>query len=160
MLEQVKMPSLGATMEEGTIIAWKVNEGDIIKAGDVLVELESDKTNYDFESPCSGVVRKIIANDGDTIPVEQLIAIIGDPDDHIPSDWLKEPQAVKTQLLPERQQAISEPKSTPQSVREQGVKISPKARKLAENLGIDISKITGTGPSGRIESSDIEKATQ
>lgn len=89
MLEQIKMPSLGATMEEGNIIAWKVKEGDEIKTGDVLVELETDKVTYNFESPFGGTLRKILAKEGEDIPVQQTIAIIGDPDEDIPDDWLK-----------------------------------------------------------------------
>jgi len=88
MLEQIKMPSLGATMEEGTILAWKVKEGDAVKTGDVLAEIESDKSTYDFESPCAGVVRKILVKDDETVPIKQAIAIIGDTDEEIPADWL------------------------------------------------------------------------
>ena len=163
MLEKVNMPSMGATMEEGTIIAWLVHEGDNVKQGDILLEIETDKSTFDFESPCSGVVRKIIAKEGDVVPVQELVAIIGDADEEIPADWLKKATPVDDsapvvkQATSTADQAVDMASSAAKMGR---VKISPKARKLAVNLGVDIAAITGTGPGGRIESLDITKAAQ
>ena len=106
MLEQIKMPSMGATMEEGTIIGWKVKEGSQVKTGDILLELESDKSTFDFESPCDGVVRKIIANEGDVVPVQQTIAIIGDTGDEIPADWLKQGVCEETQISEQKPKSV------------------------------------------------------
>lgn len=156
MLEQIKMPALGATMEEGVIIAWKVKEGDEVAKGDIILELESDKSTFDFESPCAGVVRKIFAGDGDTVPVQQMIAIIGDVNEQIPDGWLQEKDC-EGQIQPSQQSESAEQKGSVTQGKSRGVKISPRARKLADKLGVDIAKVRGSGPGGRIESSDIEK---
>ena len=160
MLHRISMPSLSATMEEGTIISWRVREGDPVNAGDILLELESDKSTFEFESPCSGVVRRILAGEGQTVPVQRTIAIVGGPDEEIPEEWLGEddeeieeaassiPGADSVKSFPERPAGKSR------------LKISPKARKLAEKLNVDFAKVKGTGPGGRIESGDIEKAAK
>lgn len=161
MLHKILMPSLGATMEEGTILAWKVKESDTVNKGDILLELESDKSTYDFESPCAGIVRKIIVQADQTVPIQQLIAIIGDADEQIPADWLRacDKTAAAKQAEPTTSPAASTPEAAniPAPTKNRGVKISPRARKLAEKFGLDITTITGSGPGGRIESSDIER---
>ncbi|MFH1616795.1 MAG: biotin/lipoyl-containing protein [Planctomycetota bacterium] len=157
MLKQIKMPSLDATMEKGTIIAWKVKEGDKVKTGDVLLELESDKTTFDFESPYDGIICRIVAADGETVQVQQTIAIIGDVNEHIPSEWLNENKSEETRACTQQEQTSAEQEFSLVQDKSRGVKISPRARKLAEKLGVDITKVTGSGPNGRIESSDIEK---
>ena len=148
---------MGATMEQGTIIAWRINVGDIVNVGTILCELETDKSTFDFESPAAGTVRKLVAQAGDTIPVGGLIAVIGDPSEQIPPDWLTTPS----------KQVANEVTSVPISaaIVEQmpvsdKIKISPKAKKLAGELGIDFTKIKGSGPNGRIESVDIENAAK
>ena len=160
MINKILMPSMGATMEEGTIIAWKVSEGDQVKAGDVLLELETDKSTFDFESPCDGVVRKILATEGQDVPVQQLIAIIGDADDEIPQEWLKANQPAERVQAARSDQPVAAQSFAVPSGKSRGIKISPRARKLAEQLGVDISKVIGSGPNGRIESPDVEQADQ
>jgi len=159
MLQQIKLPSMGATMEEGTIVSWKVKEGDTVKIGQVLLELESDKSVFEYESPCDGVIRKILAKDGETRPVQSTIAVIGDAGEIIPAEWLIAASAANsatssvTIVAPTAQTAAT----TDTKFDKGGPKISPRARKLADQRGVDISKVTGTGPGGRIESSDVEK---
>ena len=74
-------------MEQGTIIAWRVKEGDAVAAGAILCELETDKSTFDFESPAAGTVRKLAAQAGETIAVGGLIAVIGDLAEEIPQEW-------------------------------------------------------------------------
>ena len=150
------MPSLGATMEEGTITTWRFEEGDTVESGQIICELESDKSTFDFESPCSGTLRKIIAAEGQTVPVQQIIAVIGDPNENIPVEWLSGEQKGAIAATAEQTGATAETETSANEGRR--VKISPKARKLAQQLGIDIEDIKGSGPGGRIESGDIEKA--
>ncbi|MHB9071372.1 MAG: biotin/lipoyl-containing protein [Sedimentisphaerales bacterium] len=152
MLTKIVMPSMGATMEQGTIIEWRVNEGDVVSAGTILCELETDKSTFYFESPAAGTVRKLAAKAGDTIAVGELMAVIGDTAEEIPPDWFTAPL----------KQTANEVASTPvadiiveQMSTSDKVKISPRAKKLAEELGIDFTKIKGSGPGGRIESIDI-----
>jgi pyruvate dehydrogenase E2 component (dihydrolipoamide acetyltransferase) len=160
MLRKITMPSMGATMEEGVIVGWKVKEGDAVKAGEILLELESDKSTYEFESPCDGIIRKIIALEGQTVPVQHLIAVIGDGNEPIPADWLTQgpsasQSADKTITGVSPAASIA---SAPAAGQGREVKASPRARKLAEKLGVDLKTVTGTGPGGRIESADVEKA--
>ena len=86
MLEMIKMPSMGATMEEGTISVWHVTEGDTVNEGDILFEFESDKSTFEFESPCDGVIRKVLAEEGDTVAVLETVAIVGDLSDSLPEN--------------------------------------------------------------------------
>lgn len=158
MAQNIKMPSLGATMEEGIIIAWKVKESDTVKSGQVIVELETDKSTFEYESPCDGMVLKIITEAGETVPVNHVIAVIGQPGEEITTDLPtnkivqnKNEEAGRADSIVASHSGISA------GEKKDDVKISPKARKLAESLNVDITTITGSGPGGRIESGDIEK---
>jgi pyruvate dehydrogenase E2 component (dihydrolipoamide acetyltransferase) len=149
---------MGATMEQGTIIAWRVKVGDAVSPGAILCELETDKSTFDFESPANGTVRKLVAEQGQTLAVGALIAVIGDANEAIPAEWLSTPE-----VSPVATQISGQPMGKslqPLAVSADRVKISPKARKLAQECGVDISSIKGTGPAGRIESADIENAAK
>jgi len=148
---------MGATMEQGTIIAWRVNEGDNVNVGTILCELETDKSTFDFESPAAGTVRKLAAQAGETIAVGRLIAVLGDAGEVIPQDWFASPSAMAANEITPAPVSATIPPQSPASDR---VKISPKAKKLAADLGIDLTKVKGSGPDGRIESADIEKAAK
>ena len=160
MLTEVKMPCMGATMEEGVIVSWRLAEGDRISAGDILADIESDKSTFEFESPCDGVIRKFLAKEGETCPVQSTIAVIGDPHEEIPAEYLTDGASqgtcspVAAVAAPAAPTAPSESKPTGRP------RISPRARKLAEELAVDIERVSGTGPGGRIESSDIEAAAK
>jgi pyruvate dehydrogenase E2 component (dihydrolipoamide acetyltransferase) len=159
MLAKIVMPSMGATMEQGTIIAWRVKEGDNVKMGTILCELETDKSTFDFESPAEGLVRKLVIEPGQTVAVGALIAVIGDAGESIPTEWFSTPEnsSISTQISVQ----IANEKSPQLHVHtDDRVRISPKARKLAQELGIDISLVKGTGPDGRVESTDIEKSAK
>lgn len=152
---------MGATMEEGTIVSWKVKEGDAVKTGQVLLELESDKSVFEYESPCDGLIRKILAKEGETLAVQSTIAVIGDAGDAIPAEWLIATPAAKPAIAAVATIAPTVQAATAGAKFDKGgPKISPRARKLAEQLGVDIVKVTGTGPAGRIESADVEKAAK
>lgn len=161
MLYQIKMPSMGATMEEGVIVSWRVKEGDQVNVGDTIADIESDKSMFEYESPSGGVVRKIIAKQGQTCPVQSLIAIIGDVDEEIPADWLTpaaSQASVETPSVAAPAPAQSGVAAMPKA--KGRTKASPRARKMAKQLGVDLETVTGTGPGGRIESSDVEQAAQ
>jgi pyruvate dehydrogenase E2 component (dihydrolipoamide acetyltransferase) len=157
MLNEVKIPSMGATMEEGKIVAWRVKEGERIQPGEILLEIETDKSVFEVESPCGGVVRRILAAAGATLPVQSVIALVGEPTDAIPAHYSAPPAAPTA--------AVAASAAAPQAARGPAavgsatgaVKISPRARKLAEQLGVDLRNLRGTGPGGRIESADVER---
>ena len=113
MLTRVTMPSLSATMEEGVLVSWRVEEGHQIKAGEILAEIESDKSVFEYECPCGGVIRKLLVQNGQTCPIQETIAIIGEENEEIPADWLASPTAqAKAQSPPAPVKAAPEqPKS-------------------------------------------------
>ena len=156
MLHRVRLPSMGATMEQGTITAWKVRENARVEAGDLLFELETDKSTYGVESPVSGIVRKILVEAGQTVPVQAVVAIVGELDESIPEDWLV-PESAPDRSTDARDAGLGREVSEKPKSRSRGVRISPRARKLAAELGIDISSIAGTGPEGRIETADVKR---
>ena len=169
MISEVTMPSMGADMTEGTIVKWLKAEGDQIGRGDKLAEVETDKTVVEMEAYAEGLLRKIVVSEGSLVQVGAVIAFIGDADDDIPEVAAAAPAA---EAAPEAPAGTPAPTPTPEPVQQaalapvavpasQGgrIKASPIARKIAEEKGVDIAAITGTGPGGRITKSDVENFT-
>ena len=165
MISEVVMPQMGADMEEGTIVRWLKSEGDEVERGEIIAEIETDKANVEIEAFESGVFRRTLAEEGDTVEVGTVIAIIASADedvsDYKPSGEGKPPAtgegkpAATGEGTPPAQAA--EPPAAPAAPSSRA-KASPVARKLAEERGIDLASITGTGPDGRIVKRDIEAA--
>lgn len=152
MATEVIMPQLGLTMEEGTIGKWIKQEGDKVNVGEVLVEITTDKLSSEIESEVEGVLLKIVAQEGEDIPVKGVIAIIGEEGEKV--DTPQAPKAVEEPKAEEAPKSIEAPKSA--SVTETGrIKASPLAKKIALDLGVDLTKVTGTGPNGRIVQKDV-----
>jgi len=161
-MHEVIMPKLGLTMETGVIEKWHKKEGDKIESGEVLFEVMTDKVSLEVEAYQSGYLRKILKNEGEEVPVTQVIAYIGEKDE--PLDAAPAAVAAVKEAPAEAQASKDEKQSVPgpqvQAGQEESdtskIKISPLARNIAESKGIDISKITGTGPGGRIVKEDVE----
>jgi len=168
------MPSMGADMTEGTIVKWLKAEGDQVGRGDKLAEVETDKTVVEMEAYAEGLLRKIVVSEGSLVQVGAVIAFIGDADDDIPEVATAAPAAEAAPEAPAATPAPAAPAPTPapEPVQQaapapvavpasQGgrIKASPIARKIAEEKGVDIAAITGTGPGGRITKSDVENFT-
>jgi len=154
MIREIIMPKLGETMEEGYLVSWKKKEGDKVEKGEILFEVMSDKTNFEVESQYSGYLRKILFQPSDQpIPVTTVIAYLTDtPDEPIEIQEKKEEVKVETK---KEEIPVIEKKEEIKEEKEERIKISPVARKLAEEYKIDITKIKGTGPEGRIEKKDV-----
>jgi len=153
MIREIIMPKLGETMEEGYLVSWKKKEGDKVEKGEILFEVMSDKTNFEVESQYSGYLRKILFQPSDQpIPVTTVIAYLTDTPDE-PFE-IPEKEEVKVETKKEETPVI-EKKEEIKEEKEERIKISPVARKLAEEYKIDITKIKGTGPDGRIEKKDV-----
>ena len=174
MISEVTMPSMGADMTEGTIVKWLKAEGDQVGRGDKLAEVETDKTVVEMEAYAEGLLRKIVVSEGSLVQVGAVIAFIGDADDDIPEVAAAAPAAEAAPEAPAATPAPAAPAPTPapEPVQQaapapvavpasQGgrIKASPIARKIAEEKGVDIAAITGTGPGGRITKSDVENFT-
>ena len=161
MASRVVMPKLTDTMEEGVLLAWKKREGDPVQAGEALAEIETDKAIMDLEAFASGILRKILVQDGATVMSGTLIGVIGGADEDITSaltDRITAAPSIgggtKTSAPPATDPAPASPTS-PQGTR---FIASPRAKALAADRGIDLSTITGTGPGGRIVEEDVVRA--
>jgi pyruvate dehydrogenase E2 component (dihydrolipoamide acetyltransferase) len=157
MATEVKMPQLGLTMEEGTISKWVKQEGDKVNVGDVLVEITTDKLSSEIESEVEGVLLKIVAQEGEDIPVKGVIAIIGNEGETV--DVPAAPKAVEEAKVEAAPVAVEAPKAP--AVTETGrVKASPLAKKTAADLGVDLTGLSGTGTGGRIVQKDVFEAAE
>jgi pyruvate dehydrogenase E2 component (dihydrolipoamide acetyltransferase) len=161
MISEVVMPQMGADMQEGTILRWLKHEGDSVRRGEIIAEIETDKANVEIEAYESGVLRRILLPEGTTVPVGQIIAVIAAPEDDISQYEAEAAPAAAGVAAPQPAAAAPEPPAavaaaTP--VEAGRVRASPAARRLAEELGVDLSRVQGTGPDGRILRRDIEAA--
>lgn len=161
MASRVVMPKLTDTMEEGVLLAWKKREGDTVQAGEALAEIETDKAVMDLEAFASGILRKILVQEGATVMSGTLIGVIGEADEDITSALTDKITAAPTAGGGAKTSAPSAagPASAP-SRSQEGTRVpaSPRAKALAAERGIDLSTISGTGPGGRIVEEDVVKA--
>jgi pyruvate dehydrogenase E2 component (dihydrolipoamide acetyltransferase) len=161
----ILMPQAGQSMEEGTILEWKVKEGDDIEVGQVIFEIETDKANMDVEAPDAGRLAKIVAHQGDIIECMVPVAYIAEQDSDVEAYLATEggsSEAVEAQetTAPASQAAVQTQKSAASTTETGRVKASPAARKLASSMGVDVNAIAqGSGPDGRILSTDVKTAT-
>ena len=153
MATSVVMPQMGYDMQEGTLVRWLKQEGEEIARGEAIAEIETDKAVIEMEAYASGVVLKTVAAEGSTVPVGETIAFIGSPGEPVPE--VSAPAAPAAEAAPEPEQAAeaAEPAAAPTSG---AVRASPVARRLAQEKGIDLAQVTGTGPNGRITREDVE----
>ncbi len=161
-IDYITMPRLSDTMEEGTISSWLKNVGDQVKEGEILAEIETDKATMEFESFYDGILSHIAVNEGETVKVDELIAIISENE----IDVLK---ALESYGKESSKIAIEEPddniklndveeeitNSDTSSNFNERIKASPLAKKIAKEKNIDLSKVTGTGENGRIIKNDL-----
>ncbi|MBB5686129.1 pyruvate dehydrogenase complex dihydrolipoamide acetyltransferase [Sphingobium boeckii] len=162
---ELKMPALSPTMEEGTLAKWMVKEGDVVKSGDLLAEIETDKATMEFEAVDEGVISKIMIAEGtDGVKVGTVIALITgeDEDAAAPASAAKAeaPVAKAEPPAPAAKEAAPAPKPAPAPVAQTGdrVKVSPLARRIADAKGVALSDVAGSGPGGRIVKADVEGA--
>jgi len=175
---EIKMPALSPTMEEGTLAKWLVKEGDTVKSGDILAEIETDKATMEFETIDEGTVQKILVPEGtDGVKVGAAILVLAgeDEDASAPAPKADPTPAKAAAAAPQKEPPAAEKgygaslatDPTPQQTDKSGgavastgdrVKASPLARRIAEQKGIDISALSGSGPNGRIVKADVEDA--
>jgi pyruvate dehydrogenase E2 component (dihydrolipoamide acetyltransferase) len=173
----IVMPRLSDSMEEGTILRWIKSQGDEVAVGDELVEIETDKANMVYESDAAGTLIEILAGEGDTLPIGETIARVGEPGEaggdgagpksepepkveeepqQAPTPKPKMPSgpAATAEAAPEPAEAAPEPEGDGR------VKASPLARRMARERGLDLSALTGSGPGGRVVKADVERAAE
>ena len=161
MVTAVKMPKFGLSMEEGTVASWLVHEGDTVKKGDALAEINSEKLTNTAEAPADGIVRKIVLQEEDTAPCGALICVLADAADEDISAVLSGSTADEADKQADEQAAVpaaAEPAAQIAAVPPAGeVKITPRAKKRAEELGLEYAHITGTGIDGAITIADLKR---
>jgi pyruvate dehydrogenase E2 component (dihydrolipoamide acetyltransferase) len=169
MAEIVNMPKLGFDMAEGTLVHWVIGEGEQVSEGDVLAEIETDKATVEVESYYDGVILRHLVQEDTVVPVGDPIAVVGEDGEEVDIDSLlgKAPEAgeaAKPEEEAEERRPEKEEKPIPapeEGVEEGahlpgGVRASPLARRMAEDKGIDLKKVEGTGPQGRVLKADIQ----
>ncbi|HKR14330.1 MAG TPA: pyruvate dehydrogenase complex dihydrolipoamide acetyltransferase [Pyrinomonadaceae bacterium] len=172
MASKVIMPKLSPTMEEGQIARWLKKEGDKVSMGEPLAEIDTDKATMEMQALANGVLRKILIQEGQSAPLGQLIAVIGEPNEDIASVLSEAAPAAKKEPAPAPTPAPkpSEPEPAPQAQAvavtaalkpnaDSGrIIVSPLAARIAADSGLDLRSIQGSGPNGRIIKRDIEAA--
>ena len=158
MAVEIIMPKLGVDMQEGEIIEWKKQEGDVVNEGDILLEIMSDKTNMELEAEDSGVLIKIVHGNGDVVPVTEVIGYLGAEGEVVAETFASQEPAQPT---PQEQVKPAPAKEAVQEVaiqRSAGEKVraTPAARATARKLGLDLEVIPGSGAKGRIHKDDVE----
>ena len=187
MATDIVMPRLSDSMEEGTILRWVKSQGDEVAVGDELVEIETDKANMVYEADAAGTLIEILAQEGDTLPIGETIARVGEPgeaggdgagarDEAAEAPKEEAPaQAPEADAGPPAEEEAAEPAAAPEgavaaeapaeapSAAPSGdgrVKASPLARRIARERGLDLATLTGSGPGGRIVKADVERAVE
>jgi pyruvate dehydrogenase E2 component (dihydrolipoamide acetyltransferase) len=155
------MEALSPTMEEGRLVEWKKREGEPVAVGDVLAEVETDKAVMELVARAGGTLLKQVVAAGATVPVSQLVALIGEPGESVENGAAppREQEAQAIQPAPPAQAAADSAPPPPAPVTGGRVKASPLARRLAAERGIDLGAIAGSGPEGRIVMRDLEGAS-
>jgi pyruvate dehydrogenase E2 component (dihydrolipoamide acetyltransferase) len=180
---EIVMPRLSDSMEEGTILRWIKGQGDEVQVGDELVEIETDKANMVYESDAAGTLIEVLAQEGDTLPIGEVIARVGEPGEAGGDGAAKRP--AKTEAASEEDSEAEREdesggdgrpaESAPVTAEAPGraaaaeapaaegdgrIKASPIARRIAQERGLDLGAVSGSGPGGRIVKADVERAIE
>jgi pyruvate dehydrogenase E2 component (dihydrolipoamide acetyltransferase) len=170
MSKKVQMPALSPTMEEGTLAKWLVKEGDTVSSGDLLAEIETDKATMEFEAVDEGKIAKILISEGsEGVKVGTVIAIIAEEGEDLAEAAQNDAAAPKADAKPKAEAAASaapaadpapaaKADAAPAQQDGKRVKASPLARRIAEQSGIDLASLKGSGPNGRVVKADLEGA--
>ena len=151
MASEVIMPQMGFDMKEGTLVRWIKREGDEVASGEIIAEIETDKAVVEIEAFDSGVLRQTLIDEGTTVPVGEVIAVIAGADEEVAERPSPSAASVKAPAM-----AAPAPAPPPPAPAMRGeVKASPLAKREAQKLGIDIAAVPGTGPNGRVTKKDV-----
>ncbi|MGE5530418.1 MAG: dihydrolipoamide acetyltransferase family protein [Patescibacteria group bacterium] len=164
MATEIKLPKLGETMEEGLITRWLVKEGDRIVRGQPIFEVQTDKVNIEYESPAEGVLLKILVPPDQTVPVLTPVAYVGAEGEEMPAATAPSSPPPNAEGKPSEPEpgavSTAAPPANPGVKEGERVLISPRARRLAREAGLDPREIAGSGPGGRVIAADVEARVQ
>ena len=173
MATDIVMPRLSDSMEEGTVLRWLKSPGDQVSLGEELVEIETDKANMVYEAPAAGTLVETLAGEGDTLPIGEVIARVGEAGEKPSGDGAGTERQADATPAPEEtaddaakaaptQAAVEAPAAEapaqPAPSGDGRVKASPLARRMASEKGLDLAALSGSGPGGRIVKADVERA--
>ncbi|HZU05134.1 MAG TPA: dihydrolipoamide acetyltransferase family protein [Chloroflexota bacterium] len=166
MATRVIMPTLGLTMEQGTIVRWLKREGEAVERDEPLFTVETDKATMDVPAPASGVLARVLAPEGAVVPVQQTIAIIAAPGEAVPAELAAAEPGAPASPPPAAASAGAPAAPTagpvagapaPEAATGRAAPASPRARRVARELGVDLTQVQGTGPGGRIVEADVRR---
>ncbi len=152
MATDVIMPKVDMDQETGTVAKWVKVDGDEVKQGETILEIETDKVAIEVEAPASGILRGILVHEGETVPIATTIAYILQPGEALPDDVGAGPRA---------RPAADEPAAAPKAPVQQTdweVPVTPVARKMAQASGVDLASVAGSGPGGKVTKKDVQEA--
>ncbi len=159
MATTIVMPQMGYDMREGTVVRWRKKEGDAIVRGEVIAEIETDKATVEMEAYSAGLLGRIVVEEGRTVPVGELIAVITQPGEPVPSpEALRGKVAAGAPPLPAAVTPVAQgpgPMAPATDASPRELRATPVARRLSREKGIDLAQVKGTGPGGRITEADV-----
>ncbi len=150
MVDFFRLPDLGEGVTEGTVIELTIEEGDVVEEDEDIGKVETDKALVDISSPYSGTVLRVPVSEGDEVKVGEVIIVVGEEGEEIPKEEMEKEE-------PEKVEKPAKPKPKD---RGEEIKATPRVRKLAEEKGVDLTEVEGTGSGGRITEEDLERATE
>src|ERR687890_2274394 len=168
LADEIHVPELGESVADATVGRWLKQEGDAVTSGDALVELETDKINFEVEAEQDGVLQSISKDEGETVNVGEVIGTIGEGDGAAPAEVQEEqpqaeeereeqPQAEAEQQEPEAEDSGDEKSNGHRELEDGAGRASPSVRKLAQEYEVDLAEVTGSGSGGRITRDDVER---
>ncbi len=168
MAKEINLPKMGQTMEEGTVVNCLVKVGDEVKKGQVVFEIETDKATLEMESPVSGFVKYVLVQNNQTLPVGAPLMVLGEQHEQVPMSFVEALTggvglAAGSLLTPAAQMptTILPPAVEPEPAKPAGkIMVSPRAKKMAEDMGVNLTRVKGTGPAGKITEADIRSAAE
>ena len=160
-ITEIRLPQFGMGMQEGTIITWFKRVGDPVAAGEVVAEIEAEKVTEELVSTGTGVLRRILVPEGETVAVNELLAVIG-PAEAVGTDTgegRREAVDHERDAVAAPDRIADSPAPAPAATGSRsGRQITPRARRLAADLGVDLDSLVGTGPGGRVTEDDVTAA--
>ena len=154
MATNVYMEALSPTMEEGRVVKWLKRDGDPVKTGETLAEVETDKAVMDLVARADGVLRQVAAAEGQTVAVGSVVAVIAAPGEAVGAAAASAPKPATVAASGSGERGAVPSATVPVDVTR--VKASPLARRIAKEAGVDLKLVTGTGPGGRVTKRDLE----
>ena len=161
MATPLPMPKLGLTMEEGAILKWRKDEGEAVEKGEIILDIQTDKVEYEVESPAGGLLLKTLAGEGDVVPCGVDVAVIGEEGEDVSGFGNGAAKAEAAEPPPEPAAPVVEAPAASEAARPATagrVFASPAARRVARELGVDFRVLKGSGPGGRIVQADVRAA--